>query len=164
MKKVVSIAFVACLVAIGAWFAFKPYPAAPSVTIETLQGKSIELASLKNKVVMVKFWATSCVTCVKQMPDTIELYDDLAPKGLEVIAVAMSYDPIDFVRRFTESRQLPFIVGLDTNGSVAKAFGDVKLTPIAFLINKNGQIIKQYLGNYDKAEMRQTIMKALAQS
>jgi peroxiredoxin len=164
MKKVVSIVFVGCLVAIGAWFAFKPYPPAPNVSIEMLQGKSIELASLKNNVVLVEFWATSCVTCVKQMPSTVELYKELSPKGFEVIAVAMSYDPVEFVRRFTESRQLPFIVGLDTNGAVAKAFGDVKLTPTFFLIDKKGRIIKQYLGNYDKADLRQTIEKALAQS
>jgi len=164
MKKIVSIVFVSCLVAIGVWFAFKPYAPAPNVTIETLQGKSLELASLKNKVVLVEFWATSCVTCIKQMPGTIELYKELSPKGFEVIAVAMSYDPVEFVRRFTESRQLPFIVGLDTNGAVAKAFGDVKLTPTLFLIDKKGRIIKQYLGNYDKADMRQSIEKALAQS
>lgn len=164
MKKLVSVVFILCLASIGAWFVFKPSPPAPNVTIETLSGQSIELAKLKNNVVLVKFWATSCVTCIKQMPDTIELYNDLSPKGLEVIAVAMSYDPVDFVRRFTESRKLPFVVGLDKNGEVAKAFGDVKLTPIAFLIDKNGRIIKQYLGNYDKADMRQTIEKALAQS
>jgi peroxiredoxin len=164
MKKIVSIVFVGCLVAIGAWFAFKPYPPAPLVTIETLQGTSIDLASLKNNVVLVEFWATSCVTCVKQMPSTIELYKELSPKGFEVVAVAMSYDPVEFVRRFAESRQVPFIIGLDTNGAVAKAFGDVKLTPTIFLIDKKGRIIKQYLGNYDKADMRQTIEKALAQS
>jgi peroxiredoxin len=164
MKKIVSIVFVGCLVAIGAWFAFKPYPPAPLVTIETLQGTSIDLASLKNNVVLVEFWATSCVTCVKQMPSTIELYKELSPKGFEVVAVAMSYDPVEFVRRFAESRQVPFIIGLDTNGAVAKAFGDVKLTPTLFLIDKKGRIIKQYLGNYDKADMRQTIEKALAQS
>jgi peroxiredoxin len=164
MKKIVSIVFVGCLVAIGAWFAFKPYPPAPNVTIETLQGESVELASLKNNVVLVEFWATSCVTCVKQMPSTIELYKELAPKGFKVVAMAMSYDPVEFVRSFVESRQVPFIIGLDTSGSVAKAFGDVKLTPTFFLINKQGRIIKQYLGNYDKADMRQTIEKALAQS
>jgi peroxiredoxin len=164
MKKIVSIVFVGCLVAIGAWFAFKPYPPAPLVTIETLQGTSIDLASLKNNVVLVEFWATSCVTCVKQMPSTIELYKELSPKGFEVVAVAMSYDPVEFVRRFAESRQVPFIIGLDTNGAVAQAFGDVKLTPTLFLIDKKGRIIKQYLGNYDKADMRQTIEKALAQS
>lgn len=164
MKKLVSIIFLACIVGIATWFVYKPSPPAPAVTIETLNGQSIDLAKLKGQVVLVKFWATSCVTCIKQMPDTIEMYNELSPKGLQVIAVAMSYDPVEFVKRFTESRQLPFIVGLDKNGAVAKAFDDVKLTPIAFVIDKRGRIIKQYLGNYDKQEMRQTLEKALSQT
>jgi glutathione peroxidase-family protein len=47
-------------------------------------------------------------------------------------------------------------------GKAAKAFGDVKLTPTAFLVDKNGQIVKRYLGQYDKQEFRRTLEKALA--
>jgi len=51
---------------------------------------------------------------------------------------------------------------LDTVGQVAQAFGDVKLTPTAFLIDKNGRILKRYLGEYNKAEFLGTLEKALA--
>jgi peroxiredoxin len=74
----------------------------------------------------------------------------------------MEYDPANFVQKFVETRKLPFTVALDTQGTVAKAFGDVKLTPMAFLIDKNGNIIKRYLGLYDKSELRKSIEKALA--
>lgn len=117
---------------------------------------------LRGKVVLVKFWATSCVTCVRQMPDTIQLYKEFAPQGFEVMAVAMSYDPVDYVKHFTESRQLPFTVAIDGSGEVAKAFDDVRLTPIAFLVGKDGAIIKRYLGNYDKQDMKNTVQAALA--
>lgn len=135
---------------------------APDVTFTDLNGKEISMASLRGKVVYVKFWATSCTTCVAQMPDTIKHYQDLKDQGFDTIAVAMSYDPLNYVENFTKSRQLPFPVVLDKDGSLAQAFGDVKLTPTAFLIDKQGKIIKRYLGNYDKQAFLDTVEKALA--
>lgn len=162
MRKVITIIAIAALVGAGAWFAFTPKPDAPAVTFQTLDGQSIEMGSLKGKAVLVKFWATSCVTCVQQMPDTESYYETYHPQGFEVLAVAMSYDPIEYVKQFTTSRELPFTVVTDTDGSVAKAFGDVKLTPIAFIIDRDGKILKRYLGNYDKQDMKKTIESALA--
>ena len=120
------------------------------------------MSELRGKVVLVKFWATSCVTCVAQMPANIENYDKYHAQGFEIVAVAMQYDPANYVINFVETRKLPFTVALDTVGQVARAFGDVKLTPTAFLIDKNGQILKRYLGEYNKAEFRDTLEKALA--
>lgn len=162
MKKLISVVLLLALSGIGSWFFLTPRPEAPQVTFETLQEQSITMASLRGKVVLVKFWATSCVTCVQQMPDTTELYTDLKSKGLEVVGVAMEYDPIEFVKKFVQVRELPFVIAPDKSGEVAKAFGDVKLTPIAFLIDRDGRIVKRYLGVYDKLEMRKTVEKALA--
>jgi peroxiredoxin len=132
------------------------------VSFTTLSGEKITTEDLRGKVVLVKFWATSCVTCIAQMPDAIDNYNDLSPKGFDTIAVAMDYDPPNYVRNFAQSRQLPFKVVMDSTGEIAKAFGDVKLTPTAFLIDKNGNIIKRYLGNYDKDAFLNTVNKALA--
>lgn len=162
MRKVITIIAIAALIGAGAWFMFTPKPSAPAVTFETLDGQKIAMNALEGKAVLVKFWATSCVTCVQQMPDTESYYEAYHPQGLEVIAVAMSYDPIEYVKQFTVSRELPFTVATDTDGSVAKGFGDVKLTPIAFVIDRNGKILKRYLGNYDKQDMKKTIESALA--
>ena len=62
----------------------------------------------------------------------------------------------------TPEPKIPFTVALDTMGQAARAFGDVKLTPTAFLIDKQGNILKRYVGEYDKAEFRATLEKALA--
>ena len=134
----------------------------PDVTFTTLDGQQITTNDLRGKVVMVKFWATDCTTCVAQMPDTINYYKQFSPKGFETIAVAMKHDPESYVRNFTESRQLPFHVSMDTDGSLAKAFNDVKMTPTTFLVDKQGHIIKRYLGNYDKETFIATVNQALA--
>ena len=69
---------------------------------------------------------------------------------------------MEFVRNFVKARELPFVIAPDTSGEIAKAFGDVKLTPIAFLVDRDGRIVKRYLGVYEKQDMRKTVEKALA--
>ncbi|HLR13006.1 MAG TPA: TlpA disulfide reductase family protein [Burkholderiaceae bacterium] len=135
--------------------------AAPDVTFNTLDGQTISTQELRGKVVLVKFWATDCTTCVAQMPATIDRYQALSSQGFETVAIAMKHDPESYVRNFTRSRQLPFPVVMDRDGSLAKAFGDVKMTPTTLLIDKKGRIIKRYLGNYDETKLVSTINKAL---
>ncbi len=135
---------------------------APAVSFRTLNGEQIALESLRGKVVMVNFWATSCATCVQEMPEMIETYKKYSDRGLEFIAVAMSYDPPNYVLNYAESRQLPFKVALDTDGQAAKSFGDVKLTPTTSVIGKDGTILKRYVGIPEFASMHQLLEKALA--
>jgi peroxiredoxin len=134
----------------------------PDVTFVSLQGQKITSQELRGKVVMVNFWATSCTTCVKEMPDMIATYNKYKGQGLEYVAVAMSYDPPNYVLNFTETRKLPFTVALDTEGKLAKSFGNVQLTPTTFVIGKNGEIIKRYVGEPDFALLHQLLEKALA--
>ena len=162
MKKLLTAAILVAFGGLGIWLFASPLAQAPEVTFSTLSGKQLKMSELRGKVVLVKFWATSCVTCVAQMPDNIETYDKYHAQGFEIVAVAMQYDPANYVINFVETRKLPFTVALDTIGQVARAFGDVKLTPTAFLVDKNGQILKRYLGEYNKAEFRDTLEKALA--
>lgn len=164
MKKVLfSLIAVAALAGVALWqFSGSARAAAPDVTYVSLTGQKITPQDLRGKVVLVKFWATDCATCIQQMPDMIKTYDALAPKGFEAIAVAMQYDPPNYVKNYAETRKLPFPVAIDAQGHIAKAFGDIKLTPTAFLIDKQGHIIKRYLGNYDKAAFLHTVEKALA--
>ena len=162
MKKLFTAAVLATLCGLGVWLFASPPAQAPEVTFSTLSGKQLQMSALRGKVILVKFWATSCVTCVAQMPDNMDNFNTYHTKGFEVVAVAMLYDPANYVINFVETRKIPFTVALDTRGQVAQAFGEVKLTPTAFLIDKNGKILKRYLGEYDKAEFRRTLEKALA--
>ena len=134
---------------------------APAVRFRTLTGEQIAMESLRGKVVLVNFWATSCATCVQEMPEMVETYKKYSDRGLEFIAVAMSYDPPNYVLNYSESRQLPFKVALDSDGQVAKSFGDVKLTPTTFVIGKDGSILKRYVGIPEFAAMHQLLEKAL---
>ncbi len=164
MKKIlISLVAVVALAGVTLWqvqgFGGQP---APQVTFTDLHGKSVTTEDLRGKVVLVKFWATSCTTCVAQMPDTIRHYEALSARGFDTIAVAMQYDPPNYVVNFAETRRLPFPVVIDAQGEIARAFGDIKLTPTAILIDKQGHIIKRYLGNYNEQAFLATVEKALA--
>ena len=162
MKKLLIALVVVVAAGLGLWQFGGTAKAAPQVTFTALDGHTFTTQDLRGKVVLVKFWATNCVTCMQQMPETVNAYNEYAPKGYEVVAVAMDYDRPEYVRNYAQSRQLPFTVTQDTSGEIAKAFGDVKLTPTAFLLDKQGHIIKRYLGNYDIAAFHKTVEQALA--
>ncbi|MDD5329887.1 MAG: TlpA disulfide reductase family protein [Sulfuricella sp.] len=136
-------------------------PAAPAAVFSTLTGDKIALDSLRGKVVLVNFWATSCPGCIKEMPDLAKTYQKYHGRGLETIAVAMSYDPPEYVRQFAEKNRLPFTVALDAGGAAAQAFGNVSLTPTSFVIDKQGQIVQQYVGEPDFAKLHALIESLL---
>src|SRR4051812_27501401 len=84
--------------------------AAPGVTFTTLKGEKISTADLRGRVVLVNFWATDCPTCVKEMPSMVTTYNKYQKQGLEFVAVAMQYDPPNYVINYTEKNALPFTV------------------------------------------------------
>lgn len=158
--KALAILVVLAIAIIG-YFSFFSQQKAPEVTFTDLQGNKITTQDLRGKVVMVNFWATSCTTCVKEMPQMVEVYNQYKDRGLEFVAVAMSYDPPNYVLNFAETRKLPFKVALDPSGELAKSFGDVQLTPTTFVIDKEGRIVKRYLGEPDWAGLNKLLQQAL---
>jgi peroxiredoxin len=161
--KIFSVIAAAALIALAfAFFSLSNKQQAPEVTFVNLKGEKITTESLRGKVVMVNFWATSCETCVAEMPHMVETYNKYNKQGLEFVAVAMQGDPPNYVLNYTETRKLPFDVALDVQGSLAKAFGDVKMTPTTFVIDKHGNILKRYLGQPSFPELHQLLDKALA--
>ena len=137
---------------------------APASTFVLLDGSSQTTADMKGKVTLVNFWATSCTTCVAEMPQIVATHDKYKAKGYDTLAVAMSYDPPSYVVNFAETRKLPFKVAIDNTGKVAQAWGDVKLTPTTYIVNKQGQIVKKYVGAPNFDELHKLIEKLLAEA
>lgn len=137
---------------------------APESAFVLLDGSTVTSRQLQGKVTLVNFWATSCTSCVAEMPDLVATYNKYKDRGYETIAVAMRYDPPSYVVNFAQTRQLPFKVAIDNTGVVAKDWGDVKLTPTTFLVNKRGEIIKRFVGTPNFVELHQLIDKLLAES
>ena len=127
---------------------------APETTFSMITGKKIALHELRGKPVIVTFWATDCASCIKEIPHFIELYQRYHGKGLEIIAVAMSYDPPNHVLEMSRALQLPYDVALDMQAENAQAFGNVMVTPTTFLIAPDGSIVLQKTGLLDLTEIK----------
>lgn len=166
MKRSFYVAASAAVLAIaaGIYFWSAGDARAPASTFVLLDGSKKSTADLQGKVTLVNFWATSCTTCVAEMPKIIATYDKYQAKGYDTLAVAMSYDPPAYVVNYAETRKLPFKVAIDNTGSVAQAWGDIRLTPTTFLVNKRGEIVKRYVGEPDFADLHRLIEKLLAET
>ncbi|HEX7646981.1 MAG TPA: TlpA disulfide reductase family protein [Noviherbaspirillum sp.] len=149
-------------VAAGAAYVWQSRPPAPDVAFVTLKGETVTMRELRGKVVYVNFWATSCATCIKEMPDIVNMYTHYASRGFDLLAVAMYYDPPNYVAAYTAIHKLPFKVILDTTGKIATAFGGVMATPTALLIDKRGRILRRFVGEPDFAALHSTIENELA--
>jgi len=143
------------------WFAPDGLKTSPDISLMTLKGEEIQLASLQGKPVLVTFWATTCSTCIKELPHLIELYEELAPRGLVIIGIAMDYDPPNLVLAMSKARNIPYPIALDIHADAARAFGKVRLTPTSFLIAPDGRIVYQKTGTMNMASLREDILGLL---
>jgi peroxiredoxin len=160
--RILAVLVIAAFVVAGI-FIYAEKPLAPNVSFTTLQGERLDTVALRDKVVLVNFWATTCSSCIEKMPDLTRTYEKFAARGLEVIAVAMDYDPEAQVRAYADRVALPFKVALDANGKMAVDF-DVRMTPTTFLIDRQGRIVHKYLGKPDFTELHTLLEKLLAKS
>lgn len=145
------------LLALGAWWAFGRAAPAPEVTVTRLDGSALNTGALRGRVVLVNFWATTCSSCVKEMPRLADTHRKFAARGYETLAVAMAYDNPAWVREYATRAGLPFTVVLDADGAAARAFGDVRLTPTSFLVDREGRIVQSFLGEPDWAALHARI-------
>jgi peroxiredoxin len=163
MQGMKRLSFIAVLLSFALGLAGCGQERAPASSFVLLDGSQLSTADLQGKVTLVNFWATSCTSCVAEMPELVATYDKYQARGYDTLAVAMSYDPPAYVVNFAQSRKLPFKVALDNTGANARAWGDVKLTPTTYLVNKRGEIVKRYVGTPDFTELHRLIEKLLAE-
>jgi len=161
--------FILALVAAGA-LAFAAFAflgdtqEAPQVTFVSLQGEKITTADLRGQVVLVNFWATDCVICVREMPQITATYQKYRERGFETIAVAMKYDPPNYVLNYVEKNRLPFKVALDPMGELARAFGEVRQTPTTFIIDRQGRLVQRIVGEPDFARLHALLEEKLKET
>jgi len=136
----------------------------PDAPLLMLDAPSTSLAALRGKPVLLTFWATSCPGCIEEIPLLSELYKTYAARGLQVIGVAMNYDPEAQVRALRDRLKVPYPLALDKDGAVSAAMGTVRLTPTTFLLDPQGQVVYQKIGIFDLDKVKGLIEGMLAKS
>ncbi|MFZ1642911.1 MAG: TlpA disulfide reductase family protein [Candidatus Contendobacter sp.] len=158
---IAGIALAVVLAVAAVWLMPAGLRQAPPMVGQTLDGRTLTLEQLRGNPVLVTFWATTCPSCIEEMPHLVELYRELHPKGLEIVGVAMAYDPPEQVRAMVARRQIPYPIVLDTQSRIAREFDDVRLTPTTVLISPEGRIMHYRLGPLDLPKLRETIQGML---
>ena len=146
------------------WLSQKTLHPVPLNTQFTLiDGTKTELHKFSGKPLLITFWATSCVICIKEIPNLITLYQSFHPDGFEMIAVAMQYDPPNQVITMKNQKNIPYPIAIDITGETARSFGNILYTPTYFLIAKDSSIVEKITGKIPMDELRNRVIAMLAQ-
>ena len=119
------------------------------VTVQDLDGQPVALDTLKGKPTVITFWATTCPGCVKEIPHIQELHDKYADKGVNVVGLAMSYDPLEQINAMVEQKDMTYTIWQDKTGRGAEVFGPVRVTPTFFILDSQARVAYQKIGLID---------------
>ncbi|CAA6807931.1 MAG: Redoxin domain protein [uncultured Thiotrichaceae bacterium] len=135
--------------------------AAPTPEMTTVDGDAIDPDKLSGKPYMVVFWATDCPGCIKEIPHLNELYSEFGKEGFEVIAIAMPHDQVDQIKTMRSQKSMSYKIVFDEDGTLAKAYGGVSLTPTNLLISPEGKVALHKVGTFNPANIRQLVTDML---
>ena len=136
----------------------------PAITLEALDGPPVALHSLLGKPSLVVFWASTCSTCVSELPSLIKLYNEYSPRGLQVVGIVIYYNDPIAASAMVKNKAIPYPILLDRNKKATYAFGGVHLTPSSFLISPEGKILYRQTGETDFVKIRELLQKTLHRS
>ncbi len=121
---------------------------APDFTLPDLRGEPVRLSDYTGKVVLLDFWATWCGPCRMEVPHFKELMQRYSPRGFAVLGVSLDETGAEVVRPFVKAQEItyPVVIGDDYT---AGRYGGVSALPTTFLIDRQGRVVKKYIGYRD---------------
>jgi peroxiredoxin len=121
----------------------------PNFTLHPLgKTETVELSSLKHKVMMVNFWATWCEACMVEMPSIVALRNQFASRGFEVLGINVDENPVQATESATKQFNITFPLYTDTDGSAAELF-DVHAIPLTVIFNQDKKVLFVESGERD---------------
>lgn len=130
-------------------------PKTPSLQVRTLDGKTFDLAAERGKWVIVNYWATWCVPCIKEMPDISRFV--AAHKN--VVAIGLAYDDSDIadIKAFVAKHPVVYPVAQVTLDKPLKDFDEPRGLPTTYLIRPDGTVAKPIVGPVTEASLAELI-------
>jgi len=145
---------------------------APNFTLEDLSGKKVSLTDYRGKAVLINFWATWCGPCKIETPWLVELRNQYASKGFEILGVSLDdLDPDDKkmlaqekrdIAKFAAQEHMQYPVLID-GGSIDKPYGGLDALPTSYFVDRAGNVVAAQLGLTSKADIEGNIHKALGE-
>lgn len=134
---------------------------APDFTLQTMEGETFTLSEYKGNVVVLNFWATWCGPCREEIPDFMELYEEMKDDGVLFAGVSLDEEGWEKVRPYARDMEINYPIMID-DGNVSRQYGPIRAIPTTFIINKKGQVEYVAPGMLNKEKL-QPILQKLAQ-
>ena len=147
---------------------------APNFTLQDLSGKKVSLADFKGKALLINFWATWCGPCKVETPWLVELRNQYAAKGFEVLGISAEGDDLQpsdkegwakdkaAIAKFVKEEKMPYPV-LINGDSISKPYGGIDAMPTSFYVDRSGNVVNVQLGLTSKDDMEANIRKTLGE-
>jgi thiol-disulfide isomerase/thioredoxin len=116
----------------------------PPFTVTDLDGRTLQSADWRGKVVMVNFWATWCPPCLAEIPDLVALQDKYRDR-LVVVGISEDQAPIDFVKGFAADRKVNYPLVM-TTPELRQRFTGIVALPTTFVLDPEGRLVKKHVG------------------
>ncbi|MBU3678309.1 MAG: TlpA family protein disulfide reductase [Candidatus Kapabacteria bacterium] len=127
-------------------------------------GKDVSFSSMTaGKVVLLNVWATWCPPCRREIPDIVQISDEMAAKGVVVIGVSLDDkgDAVANVRTFSEKNGVKYMNVVDAAKKIASAYGGIQAIPTTFIIDRQGNVVQKIVGSQSKEAFVASLQKAL---
>jgi thiol-disulfide isomerase/thioredoxin len=149
-----SLLLAACLFVAPVYAAM---PAQPALKVTTLDGKPYDLAAQRGHWVIVNFWATWCVPCIKELPEISQF----VKSHPAIRAIGIAYDDTDpaDIRAFLDKHPVDFPVAQVTMDKPLTDFDEPRGLPTTYLIGPDGKVAKHFMGPITPATLSAAIGK-----
>jgi thiol-disulfide isomerase/thioredoxin len=123
----------------------------PRLVMKTIDGRTIDTNDLKDKVVLVNFWATWCPPCRDEIPDLIKLQDQYKDHLL-IIGVSSDTAPVETVAKFVAEHRMNYPIVMETD-ELTKTFPGIYALPTTFALDHDMKMVKKHVGRVNTAQV-----------
>ena len=134
---------------------------APDFTLTNMEGEAFSISDHKGKVIVLNIWATWCPPCREEIPDFIEMQNEMKDDGVLFVGVSVDETGWDAVRPFAEEFQINYPLVVD-DGTLYAKYGPLSGLPTSFIINKQGQVEHVAPGMITKAQLQPILQELVA--